>query len=195
MSLNVTVNERYFFKKWRIIMKFKLLTASSVACITLLTGCTDYNLKQAPGYQFTKEQPLHLNVKNLQILNMSVGTEAQTTKNLRVAVDDWGKSRFVTAGIDKHAILIVEEAKLLTHQDEYKGKLRVKLELRDDHNFIIGAAHAAVERTLKLPVDLSSEERKTQLKRFQQEMINDIDAQMTKQLIQHLPTYLSNWVS
>lgn len=176
-------------------MKFKLLTASSFACITLLPGCADYDLKQAPGYQFTKEQPIHLNVKNFQILNMPVGTEAQTTKNLRVALDDWGKSRFVTAGLDKHAILIVEDAKLLTHQDEYKGKIRVKLELRDDHNFIVGSANAAVDRTLKLPVDLSLEERKTQLKRFQQEMINDIDAQMTKQLIQHLPTYLSNWMS
>ncbi|MBN9344299.1 MAG: hypothetical protein BGO76_08830 [Caedibacter sp. 38-128] len=176
-------------------MKFKLLTFSSLASIIALAGCAEYDLKKAPGYQFTKEQPIHLNVKNFKIINTPVGIETPTTKNLRLSLEDWGNSRFVPYGQDKNAILIVEEAKLLTHQDEYKGKIRVKLELRDEHGFIVGSANAAVNRTLKLPVDLSLEERETQLKRFQQEMINDVDAQMTKQLVQHLPTYISTLMS
>ncbi|AIL12824.1 hypothetical protein IM40_03695 [Candidatus Paracaedimonas acanthamoebae] len=176
-------------------MKFKLLTFSSLASIISLSGCAEYDLKEAPGYQFTKEQPIHLNVKQLRIINTPVGTETQTTKNLRLALEKWGDSRFVTYGHDKKAILIIEDAKLLTHQEQYNGKIRVKLELRDERDFVIGSAHAAVARTLKIPVDLSLAERENQLKRFQEEMINDIDKQMTKQLIQHLPTYISTWMS
>lgn len=176
-------------------MKSKLLTFSSLAYIISLTGCVEYDLKEAPGYQFTKEQPIRLNVKNLKIINTPIGTEAQTTKNLRLALEGWGSSRFVTYGPEKEAILIVEDAKLNTYQEKYDGKIRVKLELRDERGFVVGSAHAAVVRTLKLPVDLSLEERETQLKRFQEEMINDIDKQMTKELIQHLPTYISTWMS
>jgi hypothetical protein len=177
------------------IMKFKLLTASSLACLTFLTGCAEYDLKEAPGYQFTKEQPIRLNVANFKIINTPIGTEAQTTRNLRLGLEGWGTSRFIAFGRDKKAILIVEDAKLLTHQDEYDGKIRVKLEILDERGFVVGSAHAAVVRTLKLPVDLSLAEREGQLKRFQEEMINDIDKQMTRELVQHMPTYISTWMS
>jgi len=176
-------------------MKFKSITITSLACLSLLSGCAEYDLKEAPGYQFTKEQPIRLNVANFRIINTPIGTEAQTTKNLRLALEAWGNSRFVPFGREKKAILIVEDAKLLTHQEEYDGEIRVKLEILDDRGFVVGSAHAAVVRTLKLPVDLSLEERAGQLKRFQEELINDIDKQMTKELIQHLPTYISTWMS
>lgn len=176
-------------------MKSKLLTYTSLACMMSLIGCAEYDLKEAPGYQFTKEQPIHLDVKNLKIINMSLGKEAQTTKNLRLALQGWGNSRFVTYGNDKNAILIVEEAKLDTYQEKYDGKIRVKLELRNDQNFIIGSVYAAVVRTLQIPADLSSEEREQQLKRFQEELVNDIDKQVKKELIQHLSSYISTWMS
>lgn len=176
-------------------MQFRPLILTSFTALSLLTACAEYDLKEAPGYQFTKEQPIRLNVEKFKVINTPIGTEAQTTKNLRLGLEGWGTSRFIPNGHEKSAILIVEEAKLLTHLKEYDGKIRVKLEILDDRGFIIGSAHASVVRTLKLPVDLSKEERAEQLKRFQEEMINDIDRQITKELVQHLPTYISTWMS
>ena len=178
-----------------------------VSCALMLqtiVSCSDKVL-ETPGIKYVQTGSVVLNVQDIGIVfvpdaSLSKNKHAQEEAAiLRSDIEKWVRSRFTPQGGEDRAVITVSHAALKmlkdkgdegVHRHIYEGKIDVKIDILDSLGFSKASVSSSVTETVGIPETLTHHERKAQVKRLREELVNAMDSKIIKEISKNLPLYM-----
>ncbi|MDJ0949805.1 MAG: hypothetical protein QNJ94_12885 [Alphaproteobacteria bacterium] len=157
-------------------------------------------------------EPIRLSVAEIQIIPIYVPPRRDPhvdhlfTRPPLAAAEAWARSHLKAVGISHRATVIIREAGVTEAKIEKKGglsglftrepsekydaHLSVVIEVRDNYDRFVGRANALVERTQTVLEDTEPDERQEIWSKMTDDMIDDLDREISKQIRQHLAVFV-----
>lgn len=184
-------------KKWLFV---------SSALSLFVAGCS--NEPQTKSFEiekmFTQTQPTTLGVSTVDIFN-----EAQSTTDssfdifFTEDVEKWARKRFKPVGDQGHGVIKITELSIKEHEgkvcgtlvtpskDEYLASLTIRVSVNNAMGFEKSYVENTVKRSTFVPTNITLIERENAVRKLITDVIVEMDAQLAKNIKNHLSYTLS----
>ncbi|MGI4850933.1 MAG: hypothetical protein ACRYGR_03235 [Janthinobacterium lividum] len=174
--------------------------AASILVLGALTSCSDM-LVNTPGIEYKKSNTIMLSVNNLQVISVPNTVDSKNkhvleeNKIFHEEAEKWAHRRFAAQGGVDRAVLIITKAKIRLmrenghSEDHYEGMIHATLDILDDRGMARARISGDVDLKVNIPDTFTIHEKRAQVKKMRQDLINALDAKMVKEISQHMMAF------
>ncbi len=180
----------------------------------LLSSCIDLSVPTAgPAPNFKRYQPIYMNVSGIEVLEeykspmRAPNVEHTMPYSPADAMQIWVKQRLRAAGGDKTMQVIIKDASVIgkarpnaggffnmfssAPDHDYNARLEVEMRIYGDAALSEASISVVATRTLEMNQNAGARARDQKFRAMIDEMMTTVNAEMEKNIFQHLGAYVN----
>jgi len=178
-----------------------------------LTACSDNDAPAPPALSFTRYQPIYMSVSNIEVIEeykspmRAPNVEHQMPYSPADAMQIWVKDRLRAAGGPHTMQVIIKDASVVEKEKpkpdgieglftlkadhEYTARLEVEMRIYGSEAMSEASIDVVASRNMTLSSMLSANGRDERFRAMIQEMMTATNAELEKNIFQHLGSYVN----